>query len=92
MESKQNIQKCPQKSYTVTEKLEVVKCVKELNGNLSAASRELSIDRKCLQQWSQNESTLTNMPDKKWCRIVGGDRGPKHQDLEAELLEWVIQQ
>ena len=62
--------------YSISDKLEAVKRLKELSGNLSAASRELRIDRKHLQEWSTKESELTNILNKKRHRQLGGGRGP----------------
>ncbi|CAI9716924.1 Hypothetical predicted protein [Octopus vulgaris] len=43
IESKENISKRVQRSYTISEKLNAVKRVKEHSGNLSAATRDLEI-------------------------------------------------
>ena len=92
MAFKETTPKRVQRSYTISDKLDAVKKLKELSGNLSAASRELGIDRKPLREWCTKESELTNMPDKKGRRQLGGGRRPKHRDLETELLKWVVDQ
>ena len=50
MASKETAPKRVQCSYSISDKLEDVKRLKELSGNLSTASRELGIDRKPLRE------------------------------------------
>ena len=50
MASKETTPKCVQHSYSISDKLETVKRLKELSGSLSAALRELEIDRKHLRE------------------------------------------
>ena len=81
-----------QRAYSIAEKLNAVKRVKELSGNLSAASRELGIDRKRLREWRNKESEFTNMTDKRRKRRIGGGRHPMHAELKNKLCRWVSNQ
>jgi hypothetical protein len=47
------------RSYTINEKLEVLKYVKE--HSINAASRQFNIDRKCIRQWARNEQDLLSL-------------------------------
>lgn len=47
------------RSYTVNEKLQVLKYAKE--NSINAANKHFNIDRKCIRQWKKNEQDLLSL-------------------------------
>jgi len=84
--------KTTRKSYSVAQKLAAVKKLNELNGNLSAASRELGIDRKNLRKWKQALPELGKATNKQAARRAGCGRKAFWPEIETELIKWVRDQ
>ena len=62
------------KSYTIKEKLDILKRVKnDFNSSLHKASKELHIDRKMLRNWQNKQKDFLNREDTylvlEFCRI-----------------------
>jgi len=77
------------RSYTVSTKLDVLRRLRiEFGGNLSKASRDLSIDRKRIREWLKHEDQLVNATDQRKRRVLGGGKKPYAPDLEASLFAW----
>ena len=57
--SKQSPRKL-RKSYTIAQKLEIVKYALANDRNISKTSREFNVDRKRVREWIKEESTLEN--------------------------------
>jgi len=75
------------KSYTLRDKLNALKLLKEFNGNISKTSRGLNVDRKQLRVWRENESKIVNSNNKqKSRRCPDGGRKPFWQQLENILF------
>jgi transposase-like protein len=86
-ERSSNLTKRKRKCYTIADKIEAIKKVKETN-NLSAVSRQLKVDRKIIRGWVQTESELVNMQNKKKKRRIGRGRKPSFPQIEEQLYEW----
>jgi transposase-like protein len=77
------------KSYTLNEKIDAMKRLKELNGNVSKASRQLEISRKNIRRWRDNEGKLANAnKQRSRRRLGGGGRKCFWPELESRLFEW----
>jgi len=78
------------KSYTLAQKIDILKQVKtEFGGNLSLAARQLNIDRKNLRRWLKNENEMLNLDGKRDKRRRGNPgRKPVVPELEKSLFSW----
>ncbi|CAM1302042.1 Uncharacterised protein r2_g1187 [Pycnogonum litorale] len=79
------------RSYTVSEKVDVIKWHKSNGENISKTSRELHIDRKRIREWVKNEELLKFFnvgPTEKMKRINGG-REAKNSELDLALFEYL---
>ncbi|RWS12780.1 pogo transposable element with KRAB domain-like protein [Dinothrombium tinctorium] len=79
------------RSYTIREKIDVINKVRNMYANnLSKASRELGIDRKCLRQWLQQEEKLNALTlEQQDLRKQAAGRKFKFPQVEDLLLQWV---
>lgn len=74
-------------SYDVIFKLKVVNFA-EIHGN-RAAEREHSVSEKLVRDWRKQKDTLEKLPKKK--RACRGKEA-KFQELEQELVAWIVDQ
>ena len=77
------------KSYTIEEKIEILRKLRLNEGNVSKVSRETQIPSKCIRTWRDEEDKLLESFSKRTSRKIGAGRKPKFPQLELELKDWL---
>ena len=77
------------KSYSVSEKLEIVRKVRrDLGGNIANGARQFNVSRRSIREWMEKEQAYASMDFKKRRKRLVASRKPLAPTLEAALLEW----
>ncbi len=78
------------KSYTISEKLNALKVLKEFSGNIAKTSRQTNMDRKQIRELRNQENLLLNSSSiKQRRRLNGGGRKEFFPKLESDLIDWL---
>lgn len=90
------------RSYSIAFKLDVLKTLEELNGNISATARAHGIPRQCLQDWMKSEdqlrtcASLSDICIRKRRNVPSSEEKKKKRakfpDMERELSAWITLQ
>ena len=86
-----SVLKTKRKRYSVNDKLNAIKKVRQLV--FRAAAAKLSLDHALVSKWRQEEEKLHNASSKKLKSLCVGDMSLlQTEDIEKELLGWIFKQ
>jgi len=81
------------RSYTNSFKLKVIQHAEKFS--ISSAARNYNLDRRMVSRWLKNRSQfevqMTEKRGKEKKRLPGGGRKPFSEELEKQILEWVLE-
>lgn len=81
------------RSYTNSFKLKVIQHAEKFS--ISSAARNYNLDRRMVSRWLKNRSQfevqMTEKRGKEKKRLPGGGRKPFSEELEKQVLEWVLE-
>ena len=84
----------PRASYTIQQKLDVLRKV-EKNNNLDKTARELNINRRTIQKWRASkqqllsEATKTSGANSRRICVKRKMEGGKYKELEVKLSDFI---
>lgn len=81
----------PHKKYDVNFKLNAVRYAEQNSGE--AAARKFGVDPKRVRDWKKNKSKLQELAreNSSRSRLRGGGRKKVSEELEAKIVEWILE-
>jgi transposase-like protein len=76
-------------SYTIAEKMDGIKKLKQNNGLVSKTARELNVNNRVLRDWRDNKEKLANSSKKLSVRKIGCGRKAFFPELEKCVFKWL---